>query len=66
MLILILKNEASYFDWINMTESRLEYDRKIITPTNMNDGIWPKHYIDEHERLNMTEIPLKMAEIQVP
>ena len=32
------KNEASYFDRINMTENRLEYDRKMITPTNMNDG----------------------------
>ena len=31
-------NEASYFDRINMTEKRLEYDRKKITPTNMTDG----------------------------
>ena len=31
--------------------------------TNMNDGTWPKDYTDEHERLNMTEIPMKMAEI---
>ena len=30
--------EASYFDRINMTKNWLEYDRKIITPTNMNDG----------------------------
>ena len=29
---------ASYFDPINMTKNWLEYDRKIITPTNMNDG----------------------------
>ena len=30
--------EASYFDQINMTENRLEYDLKNITPTNMNVG----------------------------
>ena len=48
--------EASYFDQINMTENRLEYDRKIITPMNMNDGTWPKDYTDEHERLKMTKI----------
>ena len=30
------KVEASYFDQINMTENRLECDRKIITPMNMN------------------------------
>ena len=30
--------EASYFDQINMTENQLEYDRKNITPTNMNVG----------------------------
>ena len=46
-----------------MTENWLEYDRKKITPTNMNDGTWPKDYTDEHERLNMTEIPTKMTEI---
>ena len=34
----MLSDEASYFDRINMTENRLEYDRKMITPTNMNDG----------------------------
>ena len=55
--------EASYFDLINMTENWLEYDRKKITPTNMNDGTRPKHYTDEHERLNMTKIPMKMTEI---
>ena len=55
--------EASYFDRINMTQNRLEYDRKIITPTNMNDGTWPKDYTDEHERLNMTEKPMKMTKI---
>ena len=32
------KCEASYFDRINMTKNWLEYDRKNITPTNMNDG----------------------------
>ena len=41
------KKEASYFDQINRTENWLEYDRKIITQTNMNDGTWPKHYTDE-------------------
>ena len=46
-----------------MTKNQLEYDRKLITPTNMNDGILPKHYTDEHERLNMTEIPMKLTEI---
>ena len=56
-------NEASYFDQINMTENQLEYDPKIITPTNMNDGTWPKDYTGEHERLNMTEIPMKMTKI---
>ena len=29
--------EARYFDRIDMTEKRLEYDRKKITPTNMTD-----------------------------
>ena len=53
--------EASNFDQINMTENRLEYDQKIIKPTNMNNGIWPKHYTDEHEHLNMTEIPMKFV-----
>ena len=43
-----------------MTEKRLEYDQKKITPTNMTDGSWPKDYTDEHEQLNMTEIPMKM------
>ena len=46
-----------------MTEKRLEYDRKKITSTNMTDGSWPKDYTDKHERLNMTEIPMKMTEI---
>ena len=46
-----------------MTENQLEYVRKLITPTNMNSGIWPKHYTDEHERLNMTEIPMKLTKI---
>ena len=46
-----------------MTKNWLEYDQKNITPTNMNDGTWPKDYTDEHERLNMTEIPMKMTEI---
>ena len=32
------KKEASQFDRINMTEKRLEYDRKKITPTNMTNG----------------------------
>ena len=30
--------EASQFDRINMTEKRLEFDRKKITPTNLTDG----------------------------
>ena len=30
--------EASYFDRINMTKNGLEYYRKIIAPTNKNDG----------------------------
>ena len=34
----IIKYEASYFDRINMTENQLEYDQKIITLTNMNNG----------------------------
>ena len=55
--------EVSYFDWINMTKNWFEYDRKKITPTNMNDGTWPKDYTNEHERLNMIEIPIKMTEI---
>ena len=55
--------EASYFYRINMTKNQLEYDQKIITPINMNDGIWPKHYTDEHERLNMTKIPMEMTKI---
>ena len=46
-----------------MTENWLEYDQKIITLTNMNNGIWPKHYTNKHEMLNMTEIPMKMTEI---
>ena len=46
-----------------MTEKRLEYDRKKITTTNMTDWTWPKHYNDKNERLNMTEIPMKMTEI---
>ena len=46
--------EASKFDRIDMTEKRLEYDRQMITPTNMTDWTWLKHYTDEHERLNMT------------
>ena len=29
------KIEASQFDRINMTENRLEYDRKMITTTNI-------------------------------
>ena len=57
--------EARYFDRIDMTEKRLEYDRKKITTTNMTDWTWPKHYTDEHERLNMTEIPMKMTEIYI-
>ena len=57
------KKEASYFDRINMTKNRLEYDQKIITPTNMNDGAWPKDYTDEHEQLNMTEIPINFGHI---
>ena len=55
--------EASYFDQINMTKNWLEYVQKNIIPTNMNVGTWPKDYTDEHERLNMTEIPMKMTEI---
>ena len=46
-----------------MTEKRLEYDQKKITPTNMNDGTWLQDYTDEHEQLNMTELPMKMTEI---
>ena len=46
-----------------MTENQLEYNRKKFTPTNMNVGTWPKDYTDEHERLNMTEIPMKMTKI---
>ena len=46
-----------------MTENRFEYDQKIITPKNMNDGTWHKDYTDKHERLNMTEMPMKMTEI---
>ena len=46
-----------------MTESWLEDDQKNITLTNMNDGTRPKDYTNEHERLNMTEIPMKMIEI---
>ena len=33
------QHEASYFDRINMIKNWLEYDRKIITPTNINDRI---------------------------
>ena len=40
-----MSSEASYFDQINMTENRLAYDLKIITPTNMNNGPWKKHYL---------------------
>ena len=36
--ILALLKEAGYFDRNNMTKNWLEYDRKMITPTNMNDG----------------------------
>ena len=50
--------EDSFFDWINMTKNGLEYDWKKITPMNMNDGTWPKDYIDEHERLNMKKIQI--------
>ena len=46
-----------------MTKNWLEYDRKLITPTNMNDGIWLKHYTGEHEQLYMTEIPMKLTNI---
>ena len=41
----LVLTEASYFDQINRTKNWLEYDRKIITPTNMNDGTWPKDYL---------------------
>ena len=54
-------NEASYFDRINMTENELEFDQKIFTPANVNVRMWPKSYNDEHEQLNMTEIPMKMT-----
>ena len=47
--IRIILKEASCFDQINMTKNRLEYDRKIITLTNMNNGTWPKDYTDEHD-----------------
>ena len=59
----LISLEASYFDRLNMTINRLEYDQKIITPMNMNNGTWPKDYTNEHERLNMTEIPMKMTKI---
>ena len=45
-----------------MTKKQLEYDQKKITPTNMTDGSLLKDYTDEHKRLNMTEIPMKMTE----
>ena len=51
-----LSIEASYFDWINVTENRLEFDRKNshqrtltlehdrkFTPTNINHWTWPKY-----------------------
>ena len=47
-----------------MTKKRLEYDRKKITPTNMNVGTWPKDYTNEHKRLNMTKIPIWFGHIQ--
>ena len=37
-LVFFKSIEASKFDRINMTEKRLENDRKKITPTNMTDG----------------------------
>ena len=39
--------EASYFDRINMTKYRLEFDRKQFTPTNLNVGTWPKIHTNE-------------------
>ena len=60
----LMSLEASYFDRINMTENWLEYDRKNITPTNMNVGTWPKDYTNEHDQLHMTEIPMKMTEFE--
>ena len=49
--------EASYFYQINMTGNRLEYDRKIITPTmELDQKITPTN-------MNMTEISMKMTEI---
>ena len=41
------KNEASYFDRINMTENWLEFDWKKFTPTNLNVGTWPKIHTNE-------------------
>ena len=46
-----------------MTENQLEFDQKNITPTNMNIGTWLKDYTDEHERLKMTKIPMKITKI---
>ena len=46
-----------------MTKNWLEDDQKTVTRMNMNAGTWPKDYTDEHERLNITEIPMKMTEI---
>ena len=52
--------EGKSFDRINMTKwiwPKNLYMTEMITPTNMNDGIWPKKYDnDEHDWLNMTEI----------
>ena len=61
--LILAAKEASYFDRINITKNQLEYDRKNITLTNMNDGTWQKDCTNGHERLNMTEIPMKITEI---
>ena len=59
--LILAAKEASYFDRINITKNQLEYDRKNITLTNMNDGTWQKDCTNGHERLNMTEIPIKIT-----
>ena len=39
----VSENEANSHDQINMTEFRLEYDRKLFTTTNVNIGTRPKN-----------------------
>ena len=59
--------EEQSFDQINMTEwvwPKNLYMTEKITPTNMDDGTWPKKYDnDEHERLSMTESKKKIISL---